>query len=58
MEVVFKKTAKYICDNCDVQFDWTKESVAYGKPEYKTVQEQREIEKVFCTEKCYKEWKK
>ncbi len=59
MEVVFKKTHKYVCFECDGQFDWQDgKSVVFGKMEYKTVREQKAIEKFFCSERCYYKWKK
>lgn len=58
MKVVFKKdpSKKYTCDNCDKQFNWNKNSIRYGKQEYKTVKEQRQDEKIFCSNKCNKEY--
>lgn len=47
---------KYWCDNCEKRFNWDKNSCRYGKAEYKTIQEQEEKEKHFCTDECYNEY--
>ena len=58
VKIVFRKTHQYCCHQCNKQFDWDEgKSVVYGKPEYKTIQEKRAIEKFFCTEICYYKWK-
>ena len=56
MKVVFRKNKnfKYVCFNCDKQFNWIQGvSVRFGKMEYKTIQEEKETDKIFCSQKCY-----
>jgi hypothetical protein len=43
---------KYVCDNCGTQFNWDKNSLRYGKAEYKTITEQKKDEKYYCSKRC------
>lgn len=58
MKIVFLKTHKYVCYTCNNQFDWGEDSFVWGKMEYKTVQEQKSIEKYFCSNDCINEFEK
>lgn len=54
MKTVYKKTHDYICCNCEKQYNWQQgKSVVYGKMEYKTIREQKSIEKHFCSQECF-----
>ena len=53
MEIVDKDT-KYKCDQCGKRFNWDKNSWRLGKMEYKTLTEQKEHEKTFCSDECVK----
>lgn len=58
MKIVYKKTHDHICFECDNQFNWVQGvSIVYGKQEYKTIEERREIEKIFCSLDCFNKWK-
>jgi len=54
MKIVHIKTHKYCCDNCAKQFDWDDSSVRHGKAEYDYIPEQKKVEKVFCSDQCYR----
>lgn len=57
--VIAKSTKKpYTCSICGNAFAWGKDSWQYGKPEYKTKDEERENRKVFCSKKCRNEFEK
>lgn len=57
MEIVFKKSANYICHICDNQFNWSNDSWRFGKMEYETVIEQQNDEKYFCSTVCKNKFK-
>jgi hypothetical protein len=59
MKVIFRKdkTKKHVCYTCDKQFNWHNGARNYGKMEYKTIQERRRIEKVFCSVACANKFK-
>lgn len=48
MQVV-KEDTNYKCDTCGKRFNWDENSWRFGKAEYKTVTEQKEKEKTFCS---------
>ncbi len=54
MKIVFKKdkSKTHVCFICNKQFNWDKNSLRWGKMEYETIQEKKEIDKVFCSKKC------
>jgi len=58
MNVVFKKEAdkRYVCANCGKQFNWGRNSCRYGKEEYQSIDEQRRIDRSFCSNKCFDEY--
>ncbi len=48
---------QYICDSCKKVFSWGSGCWVFGKMEYKTVQEQLEKEKHFCSDECKSKFK-
>ena len=60
MKVVHNEPAgkyKYHCSVCCKGFNWDENSSYYGKMEYKTVTEKQELEKYFCSNKCWLKFK-
>lgn len=53
MKVAFRKTHDYCCCFCDKQFNWDTRSCRYGKEEYSSDAEIREVDRVFCSKQCF-----